>query len=147
MSTVVTLESLVKDQPFTDMTDIQIITAFIKANDVEEEALEIIYDITKEKIRKIKEEQRITRTWLSMIPSKYLYETYDLDTADMLHALELDFISYGCKRLTVRHLEWAKKNVPNIVMPRVYYRPLVVWLDKEHGIRFIDKKKEYYDYE
>lgn len=144
---MITLETLVKDQCFTKMTDIQIITTFLKENDMEEEALDIIYDITKEKIRKIKEEQRMTRTWLSMIPSKYLYETYDLDTADMLHAIELDFISYGCKRLTTRYLEWAKKNIPNIEMPKIYYRPLVVWLDKEHGIRFIDKKEMYYDYE
>lgn len=144
---MITLETLVKDQYFTKMTDIQIITTFLKENDMEEEALEIIYDITKEKIRKIKEEQRITRTWLSMIPSKYLYETYDLDTADMLHAIELDFISYGCKRLTIKYLEWAKENIPNLEMPKVYFRPLVVWLDKEHGIRFMDKKKEYYDYE
>lgn len=144
---MITLEKLVKDQCFTKMTDIQIITTFLKENDMEEEALEIIDDITKEKIRKIKEEQRITRRRLSMIPSKYLYETYDLDTADMLHAIELDFISYGCKKLTIRYLKWAKENIPNIEMPKIYFRPLVVWLDKEHGIRFIDKKKEYYDYE
>lgn len=33
--------------------------------------------------------------WASMLPSKYLYETYSLDIADQLHAIELDYIVHG----------------------------------------------------
>ena len=131
---MVTLKQLVNEQRWSDMTDIQIIKAFFDLNDMEEEGMDLISELSKKKIEKLKRKERIINDWLSYLPSKYLYENYDLDIADMLHVLELDYLLNGCE-LSKNRLKWAKENVPNIVRPEVYFNPLVEWLD-DKGIRF-----------
>lgn len=129
-----TLEQLVKEQKWNSMSDMQVILTFLDMNDMEEEAMDLIHELTKTKLKKLKHERRIVREWVSALPSKYLYENYDLDTADMLHTLELNYLSRGCE-LSNYYLKWAKENIPNIIRPQVYFNPLVEWLD-EKGIRF-----------
>ena len=131
---MVTLKQLIKEQEWNEMSDIQVIKTFFDLNDMEEEGMDLINELSKIKIGKLKLKEKIVRDWASILPSKYLYENYDLDTADMLHTLELDFISYGCK-LSNNRLEWARENIPNIKKPQIYFRPLIEWLD-ERGIRF-----------
>lgn len=131
---MITLEGLIKEQKWNGMTDIQVIKTFFNLNDMEEEGMDLISELSKTKIEKLKRKERIVKDWVSQLPSKYLYENYDLDTADQLHNLELDFLSHGGE-LSNNRLKWAKENVPNIVRPQVYFNPLVEWLeDKE--IRF-----------
>ena len=134
---MVTLEQLVKEQKLFDMTDIQVIKMFFALNDVEEEGIELITELSKAKIEKLKRRKQMVEDWTSYLPSKYLYENYDLDTADKLHALELDFLSHGCELSELR-LEWARENVPNIVKPQAYFNPLIDYLE-EKGIRFKDR--------
>lgn len=134
---MITLEQLVKEQKWNGMSDIQIIKTFFEVNDMEEEGMEIIHELSKTKINKLKHERRVVREWTSYLPSKYLYENYDLDTADKLHALELDYLSNGCE-LSKNRLEWAKENIPNIKMPDVYFRPLIEWME-DKGIKFKGK--------
>ena len=133
-----TLKELVDDQKWNGMSDIQVIMTFLDINNMEEEAMELIQELAKTKISKLKHERKIVREWFDILPSKYLYENYDLDTADMLHTLELDYLAHGCK-LSKGRLEWAKENIPNIKMPKVYFRPLIEWLDNE-DIRFKGEK-------
>ena len=133
---MVTLEQLVQEQKLFDMTDIQVIKMFFSLNDLEEEGVELITELSKVKIEKLKRKKQIVEDWTSYLPSKYLYENYDLDTADKLHALELDFLSHGCELSEIR-LDWARENVPNIVKPRAYFNPLIDYLE-ENGIRFKD---------
>lgn len=135
---MITIEELVKEQKWNKMSDIQLIKTFFDKNDMEEEGMELIHELTKTKIAKLKHKDRIVKEWTSYLPSKYLYEKYDLDTADRLHTLELDFLSNGCE-LSESRLEWAKENIPNIKMPYVYFQPLVEWLDNK-GIRFKGEK-------
>lgn len=131
-----TLKQLVDDQKWNDMTDIQIIKTFFDLNDMEEEGIDLVSELSKTKIEKLKCKERIIKDWMSCLPSKYLYETYDLDIADALHNLELDYLSNGCE-LSKNRLEWARENIPNIVRPEVYFNPLVDWLD-DKGIRFME---------
>ena len=132
---MVTLKQLVNQQEFfDDMSDIDIIRTFFVENDMEEEGLQLIYQLTEAKLNKMKRQQRIVKEWTSRLPSKYLYEKYNLETANKLHILELDFLSNGCK-LSDDRLEWAKENIPNTKMPKLYFRPLIEWLD-DKGIRF-----------
>ena len=131
---MMTLKQLIEEQKWNGMSDIQVILTFLDMNNMEEEAMELINELAKSKIEKLKHEQRIVREWFDILPSKYLYENYDLDTADMLHTLELDYLAHGCKLSSMR-LEWAKENIPNIKMPQVYFRPLIEYLD-DKGIRF-----------
>lgn len=134
---MISLRDLVREQRLTGKNDIQVIKAFFDLNDMEEEAVELITELSKIKIDKLKNKQRMVKEWASYLPSKYLYENYDLDTADKLHTLELDYLSNGGK-LSKRRLEWAKENLHNIKMPEVYFVPLVEWLEKQ-GIKFMDQ--------
>ena len=134
---MVTLEQLVQEQKLFDMTDIQVIKMFFSLNDLEEEGVELITELSKAKIEKLKRRKQMVEDWTSFLPSKYLYENYDLDTADKLHALELDFLSHGCE-LSESRMKWARENVPNIVQPQAYFNPLIDYLE-EKGIRFKDR--------
>ena len=134
---MITLEQLVKEQKINGMSDIGVIRAFFDLNNMEEEGMELIYELSKNKIEKLKQERRIVRQWTSYLPSKYLYDNYDLEIADDLHTLELDFISHGLN-LTEGRLEWAREHLPNIERPQVYFNPLVDWL-KDRGIEFKSK--------
>ena len=134
---MVTLEKLVHEQKYNGMSDIGVIRAFFDLNDMEEEGMELIYELSKSKIEKLKHERRIVREWFDILPSKYIYENYDLDTADMLHTLELDYLAHGCE-LSGARLKWAKENIPNIKIPQIYFRPLIEYL-KEKDIRFKEK--------
>lgn len=131
---MVTLKQLMEEQKFTGMNDIGVIKTFFDLNDMEEEGMELIYELTKTKVEKLKRRQRQVEEWTSHLPSKYLYENYDLDVADRLHNLELDYLSHGCE-LTSGRLEWAKENIPNIEKPYFYFQPLVEYLDSK-DIRF-----------
>ena len=132
-----TLEQLVQKQKLFDMTDIQVIKMFFTLNDIEEEGIELITELSKSKIEKLRNRNQMVEDWTSYLPSKYLYENYDLDTADRLHALELDYLSHGCK-LSEHRLEWARENVPNIIRPQAYFNPLIDYLE-EKGIKFKDR--------
>ena len=132
-----TLEQLVQKQRLFDMTDIQVIKMFFTLNDLEEEGVELITELSKVKIEKLKRRKQMVEDWTSYLPSKYLYESYDLDTADKLHTLELDFLSHDCELSEIR-LDWARENVPNIVIPQTYFNPLIDYL-QEKGIRFKDR--------
>ena len=134
---MVTLEQLVKEQKLFDMTDIQVVKMFFSLNDLEEEGVELITELSKVKIEKLKRRKQMVEDWTSYLPSKYLYESYDLDTADKLHTLELDFLSHDCELSEIR-LDWARENVPNIVIPQAYFNPLIDYLE-EKGIRFKDR--------
>ena len=134
---MVTLEQLVKEQKLFDMTDIQVIKMFFNLNDLEEEGVELITELSKAKIEKLKHKHNVVETWACMLPSKYLYEHYDLDIADKLHNLELNYLVNGGE-LSGCYLEWARENVPNIVIPRAYFNPLIDYLE-ENGIRFKDR--------
>ena len=129
-----TLKQLVEEQKWNGMSDIRVILTFLDTNNMEEEAMELITELAKNKIEKLKHERRIVKEWFDILPSKYLYENYDLDTADMLHTLELDYLAHGCK-LSNNRLEWAKENIPNIKMPQVYFRPLIEYMESKN-IRF-----------
>lgn len=131
---MITLEQLVKEQKYNEMSDIGVIRTFFDLNDMEEEAMDLITELSKIKVGKLKRKERMVKEWTSYLPSKYLYENYSLDIADNLHTLELDYLSYGGE-LSKKRMEWARENIPNIERPQCYFNPLVEWLD-DKGIRF-----------
>lgn len=131
---MITLKELVQNQAWNDATDIQIIKAYFELNDLEADGIDIISELTKSKINKIKNRYETAETWVCMLPSKYLYENYSLDIADRLHRLELDYLMNGGE-LSDKQLKWAEENIPNIKMPECYFQPLIAWLE-EKGIKF-----------
>ena len=137
---MITLEQLIKEKERNGYTDISVIKAFFMCNDMEEEGIELIYDLTKSKIEKMKRRQDMAKEWTSTLPSMYLYENYDLSTANKLHNLEIDYLVNG-GQLSDKFLEWAKENVPKIKRPEVYFNHLVDWL-KIRGINFLSECSE-----
>ena len=135
---MITLKQLVDEQNFTGLSDVEVIRKFFVLNDMEEEGMNLIHTLTKSKVEKLKHKNRVVEEWTSHLPSKYLYENYDLDTADGLHTLELDYLSHGCE-LSDSRLVWARENIPNIKMPQIYFRPLIEYLD-DKDIRFKGEK-------
>lgn len=131
---MITLKELVENQEFAGVSDIQVIESFFTLNDLEEDAIDLISKLTKSKVSKIKTRYIMADSWICMLPSKYLYENYNLDIADHLHNLELNFLMNNGE-LSNECLNWAKENIPNIKMPQVYFRPLIDWLE-EKNIKF-----------
>ena len=134
---MIKLKQLIEDNKWGNMSDIQIIESFFLLNDMEDEGMELLHKLTKLKISKMKREQQIAKDWFTYLPSKYLYETYDLDTADKLHNLELDFLINGGE-LSEDLLKWARENIPKIIRPEAYFNPLVDYL-KDKNIKFKTK--------
>lgn len=131
---MITLKQLVDGQIYSNMSDIQIIKMFFELNDMEEKGIELISDLTKTKIEKLKRKHKMVEEWACILPSQYLYENYDLDIADRLHALEIDYLVNGGE-LSDKFLKWANKNIPNIIRPKIYFNQLIEWLEKR-GIEF-----------
>lgn len=131
---MITLQALVNEQKYSRLSDMEIVKIYFTDNDLEEEGMELIQDLTKSKIAKMKHRHHIVEEWATWLPSKYLYQTYDLDVADKLHTMELDFLVNGCE-LSKHYLKWATENVPNIIRPKAYFNPLINWL-KDRGIEF-----------
>lgn len=135
---MITLKELIENQEFAGVSDIQVIKSFFTLNDLEEYAIDLISELTKSKVSKIKNRYVMAESWICMLPSKYLYENYDLDIADHLHNLELNFLMNNGE-LSGGFLDWAKENIPNIKMPQVYFTPLIKWLE-EKNVKFKGRK-------
>ena len=131
---MITLEDLIKKQKYSGMSDMQVIRTLFEMNDLEEEGMGLITKLSKSAIEKLKCKERMVKEWFSKLPSMYLYENYDLEIADSLHNLELDFISNGGE-LSDGRFEWAKENLSKINRPKIYFNPLVEWLNAK-GINF-----------
>lgn len=80
---LVTLKELIKLQKCNDM------------NDMEEEGMELIHNLTKIKVEKLKIKHHAVEEWACVLPSKYLYENYDLYIADKLHMLMINYLVNG----------------------------------------------------
>lgn len=135
-----TLSELVNEQKWNDISDIEVIKQFFVLNDMEEQAIDLISELAKSKVQKLKQKNYMAEEWVTILPSKYLYEKYDLDIADRMHMMELDFLMNGGE-LSKKKLKWAKENVPNIKEPECYFNPLIEYLE-ENGINFKERKKK-----
>ena len=92
---MVTLKDLVDNQRYTGESDIELIRKFFEYNNMEEEGMDLITELSKSKVTKLKQKHKFVEDWATMLPSTYLYETYDLKTADKLHMMELNFLVNG----------------------------------------------------
>ena len=128
-----TLRDYVAIQNYTEMSDEEVILAYFVDNDMEEEASQLMYRLSKAKIEKMQYRENIIKTWAYCMPSEYLYSTYSLDVATWLHQIALDYIVNG--EVTGTRLEWAKKNFSSIDEPEIYFVPCMEWLSKR-GVNF-----------
>ena len=135
---MVALKELVDEQKWNGFSDVEVIKQFFTLNDMEEDAIDLIGELSKSKVRKLKRKNYMAEEWITILPSTELYKMYDLKTADRLHMLELDYLINGGE-LSESKLKWAKENAPNIKEPNPYFRPLIDYLE-EKGIKFKECK-------
>lgn len=128
------LEELVKEYKYSEASDIDIIREYFISNDLEEKAIDMMNDLSRIKMEKLRNKNKIAEEWVCMLPSKYLYQNYKLDVADMLHRLELDYLIHE-KELSSSNIKWARENIPNIKKPECYFQPVIHYLE-EKGIKF-----------
>jgi len=132
---MVSLKELLDYQKVTGCSDMEVIRLYFVQNNIEEKGTELVYELSQSRIGKLKTREKYAKGWINMLPSRILYEDYGIETADMLHNLELNFITNGGEGLSNHFLKWAENNVPNIIRPKAYFNPLVEWM-KERGIEF-----------
>ena len=129
-----TLKDLLEEYKYFGVPDLEIIKNYFVLNNLEEEAIDMMNYLAKTKMEKLRMKNSMAEDWIYRLPSKYLYEHYELDVADRLHRIELDYLIHGGS-LTDSNLKWAKENVPNIKEPEWYFRPLIEWMESQ-GIKF-----------
>lgn len=128
------LKDLVDRQQLSGKSDMDVILDYIASNNLEESAIDLINALVKSKISKLKQYKFEVQHWVPNFHTSYLYETYPLDIAGMLNRLQLDYIVNG-NELSGPMIKWAQDHIPSIEIPKVYYQPLIEYLDS-NGIRF-----------
>ena len=116
-----------------------IIKRWFVENDFEDVGLSMIPSLSAHKIKKLQDKLSFAQSW---IPSKIdvnCNEEFanDKSTADMLNKI----ITYCMLSMPLPDdiLDWAKANIPNINVPRLFFMPTVKYLRKRYNIEFKDK--------
>lgn len=116
-----------------------IIKRWFVENDFEDVGLSMIPSLSAHKIKKLQDKLSFAQSW---IPSKIDMNVNkefvnDKLTADMLNQI----ITYCMLSMPLPDdiVEWAKENIPNINVPRVFFMPTVKYLKGRYGIEFKDK--------
>ena len=116
-----------------------IIEKWFVENDFEDVGLSMIPSLSAHKIKKLQDKLSFAQSW---IPSKIDMNVNkefvnDKLTADMLNRI----ITYCMLSMPLPDdiLEWAKENIPNINVPRVFFMPTVKYLKERYNIEFKDK--------
>ena len=116
-----------------------IIKRWFVENDFEDVGLSMISSLSAHKIKKLQDKLSFAQSWL---PSKIDVNcnkefANDKLTADMLNRI----ITYCMLSMPLPDdiLEWAKANIPNINVPRVFFMPTVKYLKDRYNIEFKDK--------
>ena len=126
-------ELLVKYEDTTDpVKEADIIEEWFVENDFEDLGLSMIARLSAKKIKKLQDKLSFAQSW---IPSKIDVNcnkefANDKLTADMLNRI----ITYCMLSMPLPDdiYEWAKENIPNINVPKVFFMPTVKYL-KESG--------------
>lgn len=116
-----------------------IIERWFVENDFEDVGLSMIARLSANKIKKLQDKLSFAQSW---IPSKIdvnCNEEFDNDklTADMLNKI----ITYCMLSMPLPYdiFNWAKENIPNINVPKVFFMPTVKYLKERYNIEFKDK--------
>ena len=140
-----TLKQLVAEQQLTGEGDIKLIERWFIENDLEQEGLKLIADLSYMKSNKLEQTLNYARTWAPYIcaepkqpPRSKKRHYYDRETEKRL----MQLTQYHLLKMPLPDflLDWAKENVPKMEEPSMYFQPTIEWLDKQYGIRFKEPK-------
>lgn len=133
-------ELLVKYGNTTDpVKEADIIEEWFVGNDFEDLGLSMISRLSIKKIQKLQDKLSFAQSWL---PNKIDVScnkefANDKQTADMLNHI----ITYCMLSMPLPDyiLEWAKANIPNINVPKLFFIPTLKYLKERYNIEFKDK--------
>lgn len=114
-------------------SDKQIILQWFTQNNKEDEGLEMITALSQARVNKVEKELDYIKTWL---PTKVSMKDI---CKDMRVGTYLDKI-ITCQicnfELSDDLLEWAKENIPQMSMPKLFFMDTAKWLKDKYGIEF-----------
>lgn len=133
-------ELLVKYGDTTDpVKEADIIEEWFVGNDFEDLGLSMISRLSIKKIQKLQDKLSFAQSWIPVkIDVSYNKEfANDKQTADMLNHI----ITYCMLSMPLPDdiLEWAKANIPNINVPKLFFIPTLKYLKERYNIEFKDK--------
>lgn len=142
------LEKLIKQAKMYGFDYNWVILQFYCDNNIEDEAIEMLVKISKEKIQK-------QSHYISYLKYEYLsygmnyYYLFDKKSgytykqAKLLNNLFMDYIRFA--DFTEENVELAREVIPNIKFPSHYFKDVVVHLHKKYNIDFknIDYSQPY----
>ena len=117
----------------------KIIERWFVENDFEDLGLSMISRLSTDKIKKLQDKLSFAQCWIpNKIDVSWNKEfANDKPTADMLNHI----ITYCMLSLPLPDdiLEWAKENIPNINVPKLFFMPTLKYLKEKYDIEFKDK--------
>lgn len=116
-----------------------IIQEYLKATGQEIEALGMVVALAANKSNKIEAQLNYARSW---IPNKIdLVKSNKKITIDQAKLLDrmTDIFLLGMD-IPPQYLEEVKTAIPQMKMPQFVFVPMVEWLRKKYGIRFMDEE-------
>lgn len=144
------LEELIRQAKICRTDYNWVIEKFYCDNNIEDEAIEMLSKISKEKIKK--QSNYISYLKYEYLPygMNYYYlfnkkSKYTYEEAKLLNELYIDYIRYA--DFTKENVERARKVIPNIECPKIYLIDIVIHLHKKYNINFkdIDYSKTYFN--
>lgn len=136
-----TLKELLVQYGYTTdpVKEAEIIEKWFVENDFEDVGLAMITRLSADKIKKIQDKLSFAQIW---IPNKVDITWNGEFANDKLAAEMLDhIITYCMLSLPLPNgvLAWAKENVPNMNVPKLFFMPAAKYLREKYNIEFKDK--------
>ena len=140
------LKQFISVQGLTGESDLKIIERWFIENDMEQEGLKLIPNLSYSKANKFQQTLDYARTWIPYVcaapkqPKNAKKQHY----YDRQTETKLIQISQYCILNTPLPdflLKWAKENIPQMEIPVMYFQPTIEWLDQKYGIKFKENKE------
>ena len=121
--------------------DIDVIRSWFIENNLEEEGIKLLSELSYSKVRKVESSLNSIRSWDLALPKIKPNEEYDEKTSSNLTDLErIGLLNLDLTRYDYLY-KWANENIPNLKCPNTYYIPTLHYLAK-YNIFFNDVPKE-----
>jgi hypothetical protein len=140
------LKQFVLEQELTGENDLKIIERWFIENDMEQEGLKLIADLSYLKANKLQQTLDYARTWMPYVSAKpdqpkYAKKQHYYDRQTETKLIQISQCCILKMPLPDSLFEWAKENIPQMEMPLMYFQPTIVWLEQEYGIKFKGNKE------
>ena len=141
-----TLKELLVQYGYTTdpVKEAEIIEKSFVENAFEDVGLAMITRLSAKKIKKLQDKLSFAQSWIPIKIDMNVNKEFANDklTADMLNRI----ITYCMLSMPLPDdiLAWAKENVPNMNVPKLFFMPAAKYLKEKYNIEFKDKPTWYF---